>query len=269
MTETAPASAALGVVVIGRNEGERLVRCLATLGGEIGRTVYVDSGSTDGSVEHARSVGAQVVDLDLSIPFTAARARNAGLEALLERCPDLEFVQFVDGDCEVEAGWLTTARAALAEPGLAVVFGRRRERFRERTVYNLVSDLEWDVPIGEVLACGGDALMRVAALREVGGYDPTLIAGEEPDLCRRLRDRGWRVRRIDAPMTIHDAALLRFGQWWRRALRAGYVEGEGLTRLGLRYPRLHEALSVLFWMPVALLSATDCAAAGAVSTLTT
>jgi GT2 family glycosyltransferase len=245
----------VGIVVIGRNEGERLVRCLASLGSAVHRTVYVDSGSTDGSADHARAVGADVVDLDLSVPFTAARARNQGFQRLLDRQPELQFVQFVDGDCEVEAGWLGTARAALANAGLAAVFGRRRERFRERTVYNLVSDLEWDVPVGEVESCGGDVMMRVAALREVGGYDPSLIAGEEPDLCRRLRERGWRIRCVDAPMTIHDAALDRFGQWWRRAVRAGYVEGEGLARLGRRYPRFRQALSNVFWtlgLPAAL-----------------
>jgi len=50
-------SGAIDAVVIGRNEGERLVACLASLGGEIRRAVYVDSGSTDGSVAAARAAG--------------------------------------------------------------------------------------------------------------------------------------------------------------------------------------------------------------------
>ncbi len=239
----------LGIVVIGRNEGERLRRCLSSLGPLVTRAVYVDSGSTDGSAAAARSAGAEVVDLDLAVPFTAARARNAGFARLRERLPRLAFVQFVDGDCVIEAGWLEAARAAMAaEDRLAVVFGRRRERERDASRYNRVIDLEWDVPVGEVEACGGDALMRAEPLAAVGGYDPTLIAGEEPDLCRRLRAEGWRIRRIDAPMTVHDAAMHRFGQWWRRAVRAGYVEGEGLGRHGLAYPRARQAFSHLFWV---------------------
>ena len=66
----------VSVVVIGRNEGERLKRCLASLATDSTCIVYVDSGSSDGSVDHARKSGVDVVELDLSIPFTAARARK-------------------------------------------------------------------------------------------------------------------------------------------------------------------------------------------------
>ena len=132
-----------------------------------------------------------------------------------------------------------------ADPGLAVVFGRRRERARDASVWNLLCDLEWDVPPGEVLSCGGDALMRRAAFDAVGGYDPTRIAGEEPELCLRLRGRGWRIARIDAPMTVHDAAMTRVGQWWRRSQRGGYVDAEGFAELGFRYPRWRAAPSAL------------------------
>ncbi|HKS16666.1 MAG TPA: glycosyltransferase family A protein, partial [Planctomycetota bacterium] len=96
----------VGVVVIGRNEGDRLKRCLRSVSGDGAHVVYVDSGSTDGSVAAAREAGADVVELDLSTPFTAGRARNAGFDRLREAVPDLETVQFVDGDCELTAGWL-------------------------------------------------------------------------------------------------------------------------------------------------------------------
>jgi len=239
---------AIGVVVIGRNEGERLQRCLRSLGAQATACVYVDSGSADDSVAFARSVGAQVVELEPTLSFTAARARNEGAAALRRAGRDVEFVQFVDGDCEVEAGWLAKAAAALrGDPGLAVVFGRRRERSRDASVWNLLCDLEWDVPPGEALSCGGDALMRRAAFDAVGGYDPTRIAGEEPELCLRLRGRGWRIARIDAPMTVHDAAMTRFGQWWLRTQRSGYVDAEGCAELGVRYPRWRAVPSAIAW----------------------
>lgn len=222
-----------GVAAIGRNEGERLRRCLLSVVGQAAAVVYVDSGSTDGSAGMARSLGAEVVDLDLSTPFTAARARNAGLDRLLELAPGLEFVQFVDGDCEVAEGWLDRALETMAErPDAAVVCGRRRERHPEASVYNRLADLEWDTPVGEAKACGGDALMRVEALRQTGGYDPSLIAGEEPELCVRLRAGGWKVLRIDAEMTRHDLAMTRFSQWWRRAVRAGHAYAEGAALHG-------------------------------------
>lgn len=217
-----------GVVVIGRNEGERLRRCLESLGTDTARVVYVDSGSTDGSVELARRLGAAVVELDLGRPFTAARARNAGFARLVELAPELEYAQFVDGDCEVVPGWLEVSVAFLTDhPDVAAVCGRRRERHPERSVYNRLCDMEWDTPQGEAKACGGDALMRVAAVLAVGGYRESLIAGEEPELCVRLRAAGWRVWRLGAEMTLHDAAMLRFDQWWRRAVRGGYAFAEG------------------------------------------
>jgi GT2 family glycosyltransferase len=218
----------VGVVIIGRNEGERLRRCLNSLVGGGYRLAYVESGSSDGSVELAREMGALVIELDRSVPFTAARARNAGLDALLEAAVDLEFVQFVDGDCEVVAGWMERALRELAsDEVLAVVCGRRRERYPGASVYNRLCDIEWNTPIGIADACGGDAMMRVAPVRELGGYNPELIAGEEPDLCLRLRRRGFKIRRVDAEMTLHDAAMTRFSQWWRRSLRAGHAFAEG------------------------------------------
>jgi GT2 family glycosyltransferase len=226
--------ARVGVVAIGRNEGERLKRCLESLDPAARPTVYVDSGSADGSPNLARSLGAGVVALDLSVPFTAARARNAGLARLLDVAPDVEYVQFVDGDCEVDAGWLPTATAALdSDPKVVVACGRRCERFPEASVYNRLCDLEWDTPVGEADACGGDALMRVSALRAAGGYRDDLIAGEEPELCVRLRANGGRVLRLPAEMTRHDAAMTRFGQWWTRNVRAGHAFAE-VSRLHAR-----------------------------------
>lgn len=219
--------AGIGVVAIGRNEGDRLRRCLDSVAGRARAIVYVDSGSTDGSVELARSRSVEVVALDMSIPFTAARARNEGLERLLQITPDVPFVQFVDGDCEIVPGWLERAAGELeSRPDVAVVCGRRRERFPDASVYNRLCDMEWDTPLGEADACGGDALMRVEPLRKSGGYRAALIAGEEPELCVRLREAGWKIVRLDAEMTLHDAAMTRFGQWWKRAVRAGHAFAE-------------------------------------------
>ncbi len=220
------------IVIIGRNEGERLKRCLASLPTD-GTRVYVDSGSTDGSQDHAQNLGVTVVDLDRSVGFTAARARNAGLAIVRQGAVIPEFVQMIDGDCELDPHWSNIAIAALeAEPDLAAVFGRRRERFPECSVYNKQCDDEWDVPIGYVEACGGDAMFRLAALSAVGDYQPDLIAGEEPDLCLRLARQGWKIKRIDAEMTLHDAALLHFSQWWRRARRSGHAYAEHVWRHG-------------------------------------
>jgi GT2 family glycosyltransferase len=229
----------IGVVVIGRNEGLRLERCLRSLAHGAEQVVYVDSGSSDGSVAMAQALGVHVLALDMARPFTAARARNEGFACLQRLLPSMRYVQFVDGDCEVDPGWLASAQAFLqAHPEVAVVCGRRRERFPQRSIYNWLCDLEWDTPIGEAKACGGDALMRVDAFTQVGGFRPDLIAGEEPELCVRLRAKGWKIWRLAAEMTLHDAAMTHFSQWWRRSLRAGHAYAEGAFLHG-RAPEHH------------------------------
>jgi cellulose synthase/poly-beta-1,6-N-acetylglucosamine synthase-like glycosyltransferase len=241
--------AKLGLVVIGRNEGQRLARCLVSVR-SISQRVYVDSGSTDGSVDLARQEGVAVVELPIPPQFTAARARNAGLERLLANDSELEFVQMVDGDCEVRPGWIDAALTALrAEPDLAAVFGRRRERYIERSIYNALCDDEWNAPIGESSGCGGDALFRVAALRQVEFYNAAMIAGEDTELSMRLRKRGWRIRRIDEEMTLHDAAITRFSQWWSRTRRSGHGFGEmAFLHPDARYPNWPRTVrSILIW----------------------
>lgn len=219
------------VIVIGRNEGARLVRCLASVQG-FGRVVYVDSGSTDDSVAAAHAAGAQVVALDMDRPFTAARARNAGFEAL--RAGGLpQFVQFIDGDCEMDPGWPAAAIAAMtARPDRVIVAGRLRERHPEASLYNRLCDAEWNTPVGEAEAVGGIFMARAAAFDAAGGFDAALIAGEEPELCHRLRAAGGRVERLPDEMALHDAAMTRFGQWWARTRRGGHAAAEGARRYG-------------------------------------
>jgi glycosyltransferase involved in cell wall biosynthesis len=240
----------MAVVVIGRNEGPRLERCLLSLVGSAQQVVYVDSGSTDDSVQMARKLGVEVVELDMTIPFTAARARNEGFACAQRLLPAMRYVQFVDGDCEVVGTWLSQAQAFLdARPDVAVVCGRRRERFPQRSIYNFLCDHEWDTPVGEAKACGGDALMRADAFAAVSGYRADLIAGEEPELCVRLRASGWKVWRLGEEMTLHDAAMTRFGQWWRRTLRAGYAFAEGAFLHGAAPEQhwLRESRRAWFW----------------------
>jgi len=242
----------LAIVVIGRNEGERLRKCLtsALACGLTATIIYVDSGSTDDSCELARGMGCEVVDLDLTIPFTAARARNEGFRLSLKLATGLTYVQFVDGDCEISPGWIGAAVSFFEQnPTVVAVCGRRRERNPEASLYNQLCDIEWDTPTGRARSCGGDVMMRAEALKEAGGYRADLIAGEEPELCVRLRRKGGVIWRLDHEMTLHDAAMTRLGQWWNRSKRAGYAFAEGAALHG-SYPERHyvrQAVRALFW----------------------
>lgn len=252
---------ALGIVVIGRNEGERLQRCLASVAASGACVVYVDSGSTDGSAALARAMGADVVELDMRRPFTAAWARNTGWQRLLVIHPQSTRVHFLDGDCEVIPGWIDKAMQLLDErEDIGIVCGRRRERYPAATAFNRQCEIEWNAPSGEIRSCGGDALMRIEALRATGGFRDGLIAGEEPELCVRVRGAGWKVWRIASDMVWHDAAMTRWSQWWRRSMRAGHAYAEGAAIHG-RLPERHyvrECRRALAWgvaLPVAVIVA--------------
>ncbi len=225
---SAAALPSVAAVAIGKDEGDRLKQCLRSLGPHVSHVVYVDSGSSDGSVEFARSIGAHVVELDPKIAFTAARARNAGVERLSQIAPDVKYAQLIDGDCELVDGWIEDAAGFLdASPEYAAAAGRLRERFPDASVYNYLCDVEWNTPVGDADACGGIAMMRIQAFQAVGGFTPGLIAGEEPELCVRLRQRGWKIRRLDVDMALHDVAMSRFSQWWKRAIRSGHAYAQG------------------------------------------
>jgi len=244
------ADSSIGAVVIGRNEGELLRKCLASVLPQASRTVYVDSGSTDGSVELAIGMGAEVVELGRDVPFTAARARNVGWRKLSDAEGDIQYVQFVDGDCTVVASWMEIAARVLAESAeTAIVFGHVREAEPNRNIYHRLAAMEWDSPVGEVPYCGGIAAVRTAALQEVGGFRDDLVAGEEPELCVRLRRAGWSVRKLDYEMAVHDIDTDSFADWWRRTVRSGraYAAGAALHGDSPQQHWVRESRSIWIW----------------------
>ncbi len=244
------ANCKVGAVVIGRNEGERLRECLVSIIPQVDHVVYVDSGSDDGSIALAKSLGVEVVELDTALPFTAARARNVGWKHLLELFGDLQFVQFVDGDCVLKSSWISHACEELdMRPEIAVISGHVREEWPKRNCYHRLAAMEWDTPVGLVRYCGGIALMRLSALVQIGGFKDSLIAGEEPELCVRLRQSGWSILKIDAEMASHDINISSFRQWWRRVVRSGYAYAEGASLHGASIERhwVKECRSIWLW----------------------
>jgi glycosyltransferase involved in cell wall biosynthesis len=239
----------IGFVVIGRNEGARLQRCLQSIP-KSHPCVYVDSGSTDNSVAIALSESVHVEHLDTADGFTAAKARNVGWRRLLATQPTLEFVHFIDGDCEFVPHWIDHALEFLVKTDRAVVVcGRRKERYPEASIYNRLCDFEWNTPIGRAAACGGDMLARASGLVETGGFRDSLIAGEEPEMCLRLRAKGGEIWRLEHDMTLHDAAMTKFDQWFKRSMRAGFAFAEG-NFLHKKAPWVlwkKECRSLVFW----------------------
>jgi len=240
-------------VVIGRNEGERLEPSLRSVEQAGLALVYVDSGSNDGSPSVARQLGVPVVELDPARPFSAARGRNEGLDEALRRWPNANFVLFLDGDCILDRGFPGAAiKAFEQDPRCAIVTGHLSERHPEASIYNRLCAIEWRSPPGQIQnmnALGGIMAARISAFRDVGGFNEQAIAGEEPDLGVRLGLAGYSIVKIDQPMATHDAQILHFGQWWRRAVRAGHALAHRYARHGRTPFRdgQREIRSVLFW----------------------
>jgi GT2 family glycosyltransferase len=242
-----------GIVVIGRNEGARLHACLSDLRQQPRPILYVDSGSSDGSPATARALGVEVLELDPARPFSAARARNEGAQALVARHPGLAFVQFLDGDCIMARGWLDAAEAALAaEAGCGIVFGHLREKNPQGSVYNLLCALEWRSPSGPVANfgnLGGIMMVRRSVFEQLGGFDPAVIAGEDSEFGVRVGLAGFGARKLDAPMALHDANIHRFAQWWTRSVRGGHAIGQRARLHGASALRdcERERRSTWFW----------------------
>jgi glycosyltransferase involved in cell wall biosynthesis len=137
----------VSVVVIGRNEGERLVRCLASIAAahwDMARheVIYVDSNSTDGSAARAAAAGARALVLDDASPC-AAKARNLGWRAARG-----EFVLFLDGDTVLHPGFVARALDTLRDGRLCAAWGHRRESDPGQSLYTRVLDLDWVYPVG-------------------------------------------------------------------------------------------------------------------------
>lgn len=246
----------LTVVVIGLNAAATLEACLESVRAAIAtltqgaRVLYVDGGSRDDSVAIARRLGVEVIQLATDRP-TAAKGRNAGW-----RASTTPLVQFVDSDTRLEPGWLGYATHAIrAGDRIASLFGQLHEANPTGSLYNEVCGFDWYVPPGDWRMCGGNALFLRDALQEVDGFDEALGAGEEADLCWRLRQRRWRIVCAAELMAHHDLGMAGFAAYWKRAERSGFAYGEiGLRFAGTDDPMwLREFLRNLAFPPLGLL----------------
>lgn len=220
----------VSVVVIGHDEEARLERCLRSVqamqlpAGKRAEIIYVDSASNDESPARAAALGAEVICLDTARP-TAAKARNIGWRRA--RAP---FVLFLDGDATLDPCFTRCALEAMAWPQAAVITGERREINPLFSFYNRALHIDWIGALGSVDFCGGNALIRRSVLEEVNGYDETLVAGEGPDMCTRMRFMKYEIISLDRPMTHHDLAISRWSQYWHRTVRAGHAYAEVARR---------------------------------------
>jgi GT2 family glycosyltransferase len=229
----------IGIVVIGRNEGEHLNESLTSTQNTNCLVIYADSASEDNSVEIAKELNVETVELDKNFPLNAARGRNAGAKRLLELNPNIKFIQFIDGDTILAPGWLPIAQALMQEKqDVAIVAGELKEKNHSQSIYKELSALEWQRDPGITLSCGGNLMIRTDVFSKLGGFNPMIIGGEDTELCYRVRQQGWKIFHSAAPMGIHDTKIYGIKDFWKRCARTGY----GYQQISSLYAHAHEKL---------------------------
>lgn len=248
----------IGVVIIGVNVERYLADCIrsvqsANYPGELLKFVYVDGGSQDASTRIAAEFeNVAVIELNDRHP-TPGRGRNTGWQYLAT-----PLVQFMDADTVLDPSWFERACAAL-DDSTAAVCGHRREKYPQKNAYHRFTEMEWHYETGPCRYFGGEALVRRSVLEATGGFDENLVAGEDPELSYRIRLNGWRILRIDAPMSVHDINMTTLRQYLKRAYRSGYAYAEIALRF-IRNPEklwLKESIRILAkaLLPIALVIA--------------
>jgi len=224
-------SSNVGVVVIGRNEAVRLQSTLQAVVRADVPLIYVDSQSKDKSVELAKSLDINVLVLSEDKPINASRARNEGARLLMEKFPQLNYLQFLDGDTTLDREWLAVAFKHLeSNPDIGFVCGQLREKDRDKNIYRRLCDMEWRweaAESAEPCRLGGMGMMRLRAFTQSGGYDESLIAGADPELYARIEKDGWVLQVLGLIMGVHDSGMQSFRQWWIRSVKTGFGFANG------------------------------------------
>jgi GT2 family glycosyltransferase len=151
----------------------------------------VDNHSTDNSSQVAEAAGVKVIRLERDLGRGACRAR-----AMAEA--NFPLVACCDASVEVPCDFVARASRWLEEPDVAAVTGRisqkdalsAADRWRARHLFRTERRTE---VIKHAPFTTGAAVVRAAAVRQAGGYDPAHVHGEDADLGRRLLGHGYKI----------------------------------------------------------------------------
>jgi glycosyltransferase involved in cell wall biosynthesis len=228
----------IGVVIIGVNAQKFIPGCIeSVLNSDYPENqmeiVYVDGGSSDQSIEIASNYPKiKILKLNSSHP-TPGKGRNAGWKLL-----DAPYIQFLDADTMIDRDWFKNGLPHLLRTDIAAVCGHRRERYPDKNCFHMIGNMEWKYETGSCRYFGGDVLIKRNILVDTEGFDEALVAGEDPELSYRIRQKKLHILRIDHPMTLHDLNMVSFNQYLRRAYRSGY----GYAEIAVRHCRENEKL---------------------------
>jgi len=202
-----------------RNDAQRLRRCLTSIVANdypraLIELIVVDNDSTDGSGRAARDYGAIVLRASGDC---VAELRNRGARAALG-----SLIAFVDADHEIDRHWITAAVAVLSSPEVAATGCAYLTDPKANWVQQQYDGLRVRPERREEVAWigSGNFAVKRQAFERVGGFNTTLTACEDVDLCNRLRQAGHRIVADPALRSVHfgDPRTLKalfLGELWR------------------------------------------------------
>jgi hypothetical protein len=143
-------------------------------------------------------------------------------------------VFFVDADCTIESDFVEAALPEFDDPSVGIVFGSVREHDPKLSVYTRVLDLDWVAPAekGPTDYSAGIALVRRDLLQQLGGFNESLMASEEPEFCTRAANEGFVILGLPRLSARHALGITDFRAYWRRMTRRGYGNGQAAATLG-------------------------------------
>lgn len=196
----------ISVIVIGRNEGARLDACLSSAQRALRmlsyELIYVDSRSTDDSVAIARARGARCFVLEEE-DTTAGLGRYAGT-----RAAHGEYLLFLDGDMQLQPGFVEQAMMRMAAGGCDGVCGIREDRYMKGgTVVSVRENYFGCTQERTAPEFGGAIFLSAEALNRCGGWSTDTVACEEAELHARLLAAGCTIIELPVPMIIHCDAV--------------------------------------------------------------
>jgi len=220
------------IIIPALNEADLIARALAGINSALSdeqqpiSTIIVDNGSQDATKQIAYEFGAIVVD---EPKRGVARARQAGLESLPK---SVNYLLSTDADTVVSNGWVTAYMDALSTQ---IIFAYGEISYQHDFKFNR---LEWVAfqaykliasfvhktkPSALRIGMGGAncGYSRVAAI-EVGGYNTSLITGEDTDLMNRISGKGPILRIPDAKVLTSNRRILSEQGLARHILRKIY-----------------------------------------------
>ncbi|MEK6272491.1 MAG: glycosyltransferase [Actinomycetota bacterium] len=203
--------------------------------------IVVDDGSTDATAAIAQEYGFRVITTENR---GLASARNTGMAA-----GSGEIVAYLDDDARPDPHWLSFLAASFLASPHAGIGGPNVEHPGDGPIAACVTNAPGG-PVHVLLSDreaehlpGCNAAFRKASLEAVGGFDPRFrAAGDDVDLCWRLRDRGWTLGFSPGAVVWHHRRPSVRGYWRQQV---GYGRAEAL--LERKWPEKYNLAGHLTW----------------------